>query len=192
MRCSWLIPGVLLLAACGSEPDPATGGDVPVREGPARPPEAQAEGMYTLTGIDGGGLPGVVQQTGDCRVEVLDASLRLEAGRFAFQNRTRETCGAAPAGEPVMHAAGGTYEITDGTVVLQSDVGTAFSRAHGSIDSTSITLRELSTQAGTETVMWLLQRSDAQQTAPGGTTGGDNRTEAELSRTPGVTTGGQP
>jgi hypothetical protein len=203
MKRGWMIAAAALVAgACsadGNDRQQTTGEELPARTGPARPPEAHAEGMYVLTAINGGGLPGVVQESDGCRVEVVEGSLRLEAGRFAFQNRTREVCGPAPAPRPpgsagaapgeVMHAAGGVYTVQNGQVRLDTDVGGAFATALGTADSTTITLRELSTEAGTETVTWRFERRDAQSVPLPGSTGTDTETEAEMSRTPGVTGG---
>lgn len=182
MAAKWmLVAGVLAVAACSPQPggqEQTTGEQIPPREGPTRPPATHAEGMYVLTAINGGDLPGVVQEAVDCRVEVVDGTLRLEAGRFAFQNRTREVCGVA-AGAPaaqadadaVMHAAGGTYTVQNDQIELHSDVGGAFSHARGTADETTITLRELSTEAGTETVTWQFERRDARTVPVPGSTG---------------------
>jgi hypothetical protein len=174
-----LVAGLLALAACSPQPgerDQTTGEQIPPREGPARPPGAHAEGNYVLTAINGGDLPGVVQEDAGCRVEVVDGTLRLEAGRFAFQNRTREVCGAGAApsqadADAVMHAAGGTYTVQNDRIELHSDFGGAFSHARGTADETTITLRELSTEAGTETVTWQFERRDARTVPVPGSTG---------------------
>lgn len=190
MKGGWiLMAGMVALGACtadGGDTD-AVGEEEPAREAPVRSAETDAgEGYYVLTSLNGNDLPGVVQQDGECRVEVIEAALTLQAGRFAFQNETREVCGATPA-EPVMHAAGGSYVIEDGAIVLTTDVGGAFGGARGTIAERILTINELSTDAGTETVTWQLERDDAQSVSLPGSREGDDA--ADMSRTPGVTSG---
>lgn len=192
MKVGWLLlSSMIAVGACtadGGDTDTATGEEEPARESPARPPGASnGEGMYVLETINGGGLPGIVEQDASCRVEVVEGSLRLEAGRFAFQNSTREVCGTTQP-EPVIHAAGGSYTIDGNSIVLMTDVGNAFAEARGSIDSTVITLSELSTDAGAEAVTWRFQRDDSQLSPLPGSREGDDA--ADMSSTPGVTGGG--
>lgn len=192
MKGGWiLMAGMVALGACtadGGDTD-SVGEEDPAREAPVRSPETDAgAGMYVLTSVNGGGLPGVVQQDGECRVEVLEAALTLQAGRFAFQNETREVCGTTQPEEPVMHAAGGSYVIENGAIVLTTDVGSAFGAARGTIAETVLTINELSTDAGTETITWQLERDDAQSVSLPGSREGDDA--SDMSRTPGVTSGG--
>lgn len=176
MRQGWLLlSGALLSAACGGgggedmEPsyDPA-----PERAGPTRPAAAGIEGMYELTGVNGAELPAAVQERDGCRVEVLEGALRMEAERFAFQNRTREVCRDGGSPEPVLHSAGGTYEVRDRNVILRADVGEAFTEARGTADETTVTLERLSTEAGSENVTWQFERRDRQLVPLEGETGG--------------------
>lgn len=180
MKGGWiLMAGMAALGACtadGGDTD-AVGEEEPAREAPVRSAETDAgEGMYVLTSIDGSELPGVVQQDGECRVEVVEASLTMQAGRFAFQNRTREVCGATQS-EPVLHAAGGSYVIEDGAIVLTTDVGSAFGEARGTIAETVMTITALATDAGSEAVSWRLERDDSQAVSlPGSRDGEDGTT----------------
>jgi hypothetical protein len=172
------LAAALVLAACGPGDNTAeelpSGEVVGAREGPQRPPVSQVEGVWQLTAVSGAPLPAPASQDGACRVEVMEGTLRLEAERFAFQNRTREVCDDGSAGEPVMHAAGGTYALQGDAVVLTTDVGAAFAMASGRADETALVLSELSTQAGPETVDWRFERRDAQLVPVPGTTGTGN------------------
>jgi hypothetical protein len=163
MKGGWLIVAlaVLMLGGCRPDEDQAhevSGEAVPARPGPTRPPGAHMEGNYVLTGVNGAGLPAVLDQDERCHTEVVDASLRVEAGRFAFQNRVREVCPPQGPGELVMHAGGGTVTLDGDQVVLVSDVGQAFSEARGTADETGITIRQLSTDAGAVSVTWRFER----------------------------------
>jgi len=177
MRAMMLVLAALLAAGCDrgdntAQEAPPSGEAVGARPGPDRPPEAQTEGMWQLTQVSGGGLPAAVQHDGDCHVEVIDATLRLEANRFAFQNHTREVCGNTQGlPEPVLHSAGGTYTREGDVLVFTTDVGTAFASARGRADSTTLLLSELATQAGAETISWTFARRDEQLVPVGGTTG---------------------
>ena len=167
----------LALAGCG--PGDNTAGEQPgevvgAREGPQRPPAAQIEGVWQLVQVSGAPLPAPTGQGSGCPVEVLEGTLRLEAERFAFQNRTREVCDDGSATEPVMHAAGGTYALDGDGVVLTTDVGAAFAHARGRADETALVLTELSTDVGAETVDWRFERRDAQLVPVPGTTGTGN------------------
>lgn len=176
-RCLVLV-AALAVTACDRGDNTAeemapSGEAVGAREGPQRPPEAQAEGMWQLAEVNGLPVPApVLPQEGECQVEVLDATLRLEANRFAFQNRTREICnGTAEQAEPVLHAAGGTYTREGDVLTFTTDVGAAFASARGRADETDLMLSELSTDAGTEQVSWRFTRRDAQLVPVPGTTG---------------------
>jgi hypothetical protein len=166
MKGGWrILAAALIVAACSpdtAERDDVSGEAVPARPGPTRPPEAHMEGQYSLATVDGGGLPAVLEQDASCRTEVVDASLRVEAGRFAFQNRVREVCGPGPPAEPVMHASGGTVTLDGRTVVLVADVGEAFREARGVADETGITIRELATETGAVSVDWRFERRGPQ------------------------------
>lgn len=179
MKRGWM----LLVAACVTasgcsrgEGDraPATGEALPERTGPMRPPEAHIEGNYVLSTVEGLPVPATLDRGADCHTELVDATLRLEAGRFAFQNRVREVCGGVPQ-EPVMHAAGGSYIIDGTAVTLQADVGAAFGEARGIADEESLTLQQLSTEAGAQQVNWRFERMGPALVPPGGTMqgGGD-------------------
>lgn len=179
MRYGWIVVAAALAAAACDRGDNTaqemapSGEAVGARDGAQRPPEAQAEGMWQLADVNGLPVPAPVQQqSGSCQVEVLDATLRLEANRFAFQNRTREICeGAAQQAEPVLHSAGGTYTREGDVLTFTTDVGAAFASARGRADETSLVLSELSTDAGTEQVSWRFTRRDAQLVPVPGTTG---------------------
>jgi hypothetical protein len=162
MKGGWLLLLVAVgLGGCqaGGEGDPApvSGEPRPLRDGPTRPPQAHIEGNYFLAYADGAGLPAILEQSGGCQTEVVDATLRLEAGRFAFQNRVREVCGGV-AGAPVMHGAGGSYTLQDNAIVLQSEVGGAFGEARGMADETSIMIQQLTANEGTREVSWRFDR----------------------------------
>lgn len=156
---------VVALAACsgtGAEQDDANlGGEQPAREGPTRPPAAQAEGVWTLGSVAGAPMPAMLDGGGACRIEVVDGSIRLEAGRFAFQNRTREVCGET-ASEPVLHAAGGSYSIDDTNVTLRTDVGEAFRTAAGTITDETLVFEQLSAESGAQPVSWRFHRESSQ------------------------------
>jgi hypothetical protein len=163
MRGGWLMIMVAVLALAGCRPDEdqqheVSGEAVPARSGPTRPPEAHMEGNYALAAVNGAGLPAVLEQDERCRTEVVDAALRIEAGRFAFQNRVREVCPPQGPADPVMHAGGGSVVLDGNDVVLISDVGQAFSEARGTADETSITIRQLTTDEGAITVTWRFER----------------------------------
>jgi hypothetical protein len=171
-----LVAAALTLSACSrGEGDraPVSGEAQPERTGPMRPPDAHIEGNYVLSSVDGMMVPATLDQGADCQTELVDATLRLEAGRFAFQNRVREVCGGV-AQEPVMHAAGGSYVI-DGTVLtLESDVGGAFGAATGVADSASLTLQQLTVDAGSQNVSWRFERQGPALVPPGGTMQGQS------------------
>lgn len=153
------------LAACAPDPDqqhPVSGEAVPAEPGPMRPPEAHMEGQYALTAVDGAPVPAVIATDERCHTEIVDASLRVEAGRFAFQNRVREVCNGVASPDPVIHAAGGSVAIDGTRVVLESDLGQAFSRADGVADETSITLRQLATDTGRLAINWRFERHGPQ------------------------------
>jgi hypothetical protein len=174
MKRGWtlLVAGALALGACsGGEGDrhAVSGEGTGQRDGPTRPPGAHVEGNYILIGAEGGGLPAVLRQEGQCRTELIEAALRVEAGRFAFQNRVRENCGPGTPAEPVLHAAGGTVTLDGNNVVLHSDVGQAFSEARGIADETTITIRQLATDAGPLHVNWIFERGGPELVAPAGT-----------------------
>jgi hypothetical protein len=173
MRRGCLILALAMpLAACTPDPDgqhPVSGEAVPAQAGPERPPEAHMEGQYALAAVEGQTLPATIERDERCRTEIVDGALRVEAGRFAFQNRVREVCGPLEPAEPAMHAAGGTVMIDGDRVVLEADVGQAFSRAEGVADESSITLRRLSTQEGSITVNWRFERHGAQSVPVSGT-----------------------
>jgi hypothetical protein len=162
---------VLALTAC--QPDTAerrdvSGEAVPARTGPERPPEAQMEGQYVLVSVNGAALPAVLEDDPPCRTEIVDAALRIDAGRFAFQNRVREVCTPAAPGaptEPVMHAGGGSVVLDGRSVTLLTDAGQAFSEARGQADETGITIQQLMTDAGAVTVNWRFER-DGPQSVP--------------------------
>jgi hypothetical protein len=180
-----LLVTVLALTACQpdtAERDDVSGEAVPARSGPERPPEAHMEGQYVLTTAGGAALPAVLEDRPPCHTEILDAALRVEAGRFAFQNRVREVCESAAPGapaEPVTHAAGGSVSLDGSTVVLVSDVGQAFSEARGEADETGITIQQLTTDAGSIAVNWRFERDGPQLVPVPGSedrgTGPDNR-----------------
>lgn len=178
MKGGWtLLVACMLALACsgGAGDEHAVSGEARgQRDGPTRPPGAHAEGNYVLISADGGGLPAVVQQSGQCRTEIVDAVLRVEAGRFAFQNRVREVCGPGTPADPVLHAAGGTVTLDGNNVVLHADVGQAFAEAQGIADETTITLRQLSTDAGPVHVNWVFERGGPELVPPGGV---EDRTE---------------
>lgn len=166
MKGGWMLLLLLTasLGACRPSADeraPVSGEARPDRTGPMRPPEAHIEGNYVLTTVGGATVPAVLEgaagQASGCRTEIVDATLRLEAGRFAFQNRVREVCPDG-AREPVTHAAGGRFSIDGSTVVLQADVGGAFGEARGTADETSLTLQQLTSDAGAQQVAWHFQR----------------------------------
>jgi hypothetical protein len=162
MKGRWmlLVVAALVLGGCRSgegEDAPVSGEARPMRDGPMRPPEAHMEGNYSLAWVGGADLPAIVSREGACHTEIVDATLRIEAGRFAFQNRVREVCDGVPR-EPVMHAAGGSVEIQGQQVRLRADVGGAFGEARGVADETSIMLQELSTNAGAQAVSWRFDR----------------------------------
>jgi hypothetical protein len=162
MKGGWLLLLVaLVMGGCGTggegEQAPVSGEARPARDGPTRPPQAHIEGNYFLVYADGAGLPAVLEQRGNCQTEIVDATLRLEAGRFAFQNRVREVCGGV-AREPVTHAAGGSYTLEDNQVILHADVGGAFGEARGAADETSVMIQQLSTDGGPRTVAWRFDR----------------------------------
>jgi hypothetical protein len=162
MRGGWLMIMVAVLALAGCRPDEdqqheVSGEAVPARSGPTRPPEAHMEGNYALAAVNGAGLPAVLEQDERCRTEVVDAALRIEAGRFAFQNSVREVCGGMPR-EPVIHAAGGQVVIQGNQVTLRADVGGAFTEATGIADETSIMIQQMSSQAGPQPVNWRFDR----------------------------------
>jgi hypothetical protein len=162
---------VLALTAC--QPDTAerrdvSGEAVPARTGPERPPEAHMEGQYVMTTANGAALPAVLEDDPPCRTEIVDAALRIEAGRFAFQNRVREVCTPAAPGaavEPVMHAGGGTVLLDGRSVTLVAEVGQAFREARGQADETGITIHQLMADAGAVTVNWRFER-DGPQSVP--------------------------
>jgi hypothetical protein len=161
MKGGWLLLlAALTLAGCrggdGGEA-PVSGEARPLRDGPTRPPEAHLEGNFHLVYADGSGLPAVVERTSGCHTEVIDGTLRIEAGRFAFQNRVREVCGGVPR-EPVIHAAGGQVTIQGNQVTLHADVGGAFLEATGIADDTSIMIQQMSSQAGPQTMNWRFDR----------------------------------
>jgi hypothetical protein len=164
MKAAWmlLVIAATALGACRPEADeraPVSGEARPDRTGPMRPPEAHIEGNYVLTTVGGTTVPAPLDQApgAECRTEIIDATLRLEAGRFAFQNRVREVCGTV-AREPVIHAAGGSYTINGTAITLQADVGGAFAQAQGTADETSLTLQQLTSDAGAQSVAWRFQR----------------------------------
>lgn len=164
MKGGWMLilMATLSLGACRTEADeraPVSGEARPDRTGPMRPPEAHIEGNYVLTTVDGTIVPATLdaQPGAQCRTEIVDATLRLEAGRFAFQNRVREVCGSLVR-EPVVHAAGGSYAIDGTSITLQADVGGAFAQATGTADETSLTLQQLTSDEGAETVSWRFER----------------------------------
>jgi hypothetical protein len=161
------VPVVIVLAVAACTPDPqgehpASGEAIPAEPGPMRPPEAHMEGQYALVAVDGAPLPAVLDQDQRCRTEIVDAALRVEAGRFAFQNRVREVCAPMETAEPVMHAAGGAVRIDGSLVILDTDVGQAFAQAQGTADETGIMLQRLSTDAGTIIINWLFERHGPQ------------------------------
>jgi hypothetical protein len=173
MKGGWtlLLAGALALGACsgGAGDEHAVSGEARgQRDGPTRPPGAHMEGNYVLVAANGAGLPSVLQRDGQCRTELVDAVLRVEAGRFAFQNRVREVCGAGAPAEPVMHAAGGTVTLDGSNVGLHADVGQAFAEARGIADETTITIRQLSTDAGPVHVEWIFERGGPELVSPGG------------------------
>jgi hypothetical protein len=160
MKGGWvLVIAALAAAGCsgGGGEAPVSGEARPLRDGPTRPPEAHMEGNYFLVFADGSGLPAIMEQRNGCHVEVLDGSLRVEAGRFAFQNRVREVCGGVP-GDLVMHAAGGTVILDGNQVTLQADVGDAFAEATGVADEQSILIQRMGTDAGVQNVSWRFDR----------------------------------
>jgi hypothetical protein len=177
MRSRWLLLALAGLALPGcsrgeGERAPASGEARPERTGPLRPPEAHIEGNYVLTTVAGVTVPATLDQGADCRTEIVDATLRLEAGRFAFQNRVREVCGGV-AQEPVLHAAGGSFSLDGSTIVLDADVGGAFAQASGVADEASFTIRQLSTADGAETVDWRFERLGPELVPPAGTMQGN-------------------
>jgi hypothetical protein len=115
------------------------------------------EGNFHLIYAEGTGLPATLDRRNGCHTEVIDGTLRIEAGRFAFQNRVREVCGGV-AREPVIHAAGGSVLIQGNQVTFQSDVGGAFSEATGIADETSILIQQMSTDAGPQNINWRFDR----------------------------------
>lgn len=164
------------LAACGGAeqegPPLPSGEQEDVPPGPTTNPNAAVEGMYTLAEVGAvGAPPAIISTEGECQVEVVQGSLRMEAGRFAFMNETREVCGGTQRGDVVMHSAGGTYEIQGATIRLTSDVGDAFATASGTMDEHNVVLQEMSTTEGAETVNWRFYRRDVQLQPEGGTTG---------------------
>ncbi|CAN5895862.1 hypothetical protein BH23GEM9_BH23GEM9_31080 [soil metagenome] len=149
MKGGWMLltAAVITLGGCSrGEGDraPVSGEAMPERTGPMRPPEAHIEGNYVLATVAGATVPAAIDTGADCTTELVDGTLRLEAGRFAFQNRVREVCGNV-AQQPVVHAAGGSFTIDGNTIVMESDLGGAFGRATGVADETSITIQNLST-----------------------------------------------
>jgi hypothetical protein len=161
IKGGWVLLAAVLVAGGCSGPGggeaPVSGEARPLRDGPLRPPEAHMEGNYFLVYADGTGLPAIVEQANGCHTEVVDATLRIEAGRFAFQNRVREVCGGVPR-ELVMHAAGGAVIIDGNQVTLESQTGGAFARATGIADEQSILLQEMSTDAGPRALSWRFDR----------------------------------
>jgi hypothetical protein len=185
MKGGWMIMmAALALGAC--QPDSAerhdvSGEAVPARTGPMRPPEAHMEGQYVLVTAHDATLPAVLEHDPPCRTEILDAALRIDAGRFTFQNRVRQACDPVPPGppaEPVVHAAGGRVTLDGNAVVLIADVGQAFSEAHGRADETGITIDRLMTDEGGVIVAWRFERGGPQLVPVPGTedraTGPDN------------------
>jgi hypothetical protein len=173
MKGGWIliVTAALMMPGCSrGEGDraPVSGEAQPDRTGPMRPPEAHIEGNFVLTTVDGLTVPAALDEGADCRTELVDATLRLEAGRFAFQNRVREVCGGI-AQEPVLHAAGGSYIIDGTAVTLRSDVGGAFAEARGIADETSLTLQRLSVDAGAQNVSWRFERLGPELVPPAGT-----------------------
>jgi hypothetical protein len=136
---------------------PVSGETRPLRDGPTRPPEAHMEGNYHLEYADGTGLPAILERANGCHTEVIDGTLRIEGGRFAFQNRVREVCGGV-AREPVIHAAGGQVIIQGNQVRLEADVGGAFIEATGIADETSILIQQMTSTAGPQNVSWRFDR----------------------------------
>jgi hypothetical protein len=178
MRGGWIVltVAVVTLGGCSrGEGDraPVSGEALPERTGPMRPPEAHIEGNYVLGTVDGLPVPATLDQGADCQTELVDATLRLEAGRFAFQNRLREVCGGV-AQEPVMHAAGGSYTINGSLVVLQADLGGAFTEARGVADETTLTLQQLIAETDEQAVSWRFERLGPELVAPGGTMQGQS------------------
>lgn len=161
MKGGWvLLIAALAVGGCsgpGGDDAPVSGEARPLRDGPLRPPEAHMEGNYFLATVDGSGVPAILDRANGCHTEVVDGSLRVEAGRFAFQNRVREVCDGVPA-EPVIHAAGGTVLIQGNQVTLEADVGGAFAQATGIADEESILIQQLSTDAGVENISWRFDR----------------------------------
>jgi hypothetical protein len=161
MKGGWLLLiAPLMIGACSSDEGeyaPVSGEARPARDGPTRPPQAHIEGNYSLVYADGDGLPAILEQTATCHTEVVDATLRIEAGRFAFQNRVREVCSGI-AREPVMHAAGGTIVIAGNEVVLHADVGDAFTEARGVADEESIMIQQLASDGGVVSLAWRFDR----------------------------------
>lgn len=162
-----------VVAGCGGdarERDATTGEALPARPGAARPPQAHVEGQYALTAVDGQPPPAVLEREGACRIELVEAAIRLAAGRFAFQNRVREVCDGRP-GEPVVHSAGGTYMVHEGGhLMLEADLGTAFRTASATADSLRITITELAADEATQRVSWTFERRDGQLVPLPGTT----------------------
>jgi hypothetical protein len=177
MKAGWImLATVVTLAAGGCAPDPdqqhpVSGEPVPAEPGPMRPPEAHMEGQYVLISIDGAPPPVVIGQAGPCHTEIVDASLVVEAGRFAFQNRVREVCDGVAQADLIAHAAGGSVAIDGTRVVLESELGQAFSRADGVADEAGITLQQLATDAGQVAVSWRFERHGPQSVPLPGTTG---------------------
>jgi hypothetical protein len=136
---------------------PVSGEARPLRDGPLRPPEAHMEGNFFLVYAEGTGLPAVIGRANGCHTEIIDGTLRVEAGRFAFQNRVREVCGGVPR-EPVTHAAGGAVTIQGNQVTLDADVGGAFAQATGIADEESILIQQMTTRAGVENISWRFDR----------------------------------
>jgi hypothetical protein len=161
-RWMMLLLASAALGACSPDADeraPVSGEARPDRAGPMRPPEAHIEGNYVLTTVGGVTVPAALEpaQGAECHDEIVDATLRLEAGRFAFQNRVREVCGNV-AREPVTHAAGGTFTLDGDAISLNADLGGAFSTARASADSISLTIHSLTGDGTTRNVSWIFQR----------------------------------
>ncbi|HSJ24543.1 MAG TPA: hypothetical protein VK929_07750 [Longimicrobiales bacterium] len=158
-RASLLLLAALVTAGCGGDGGdaPVSGEPRPLRDGPTRPPQAHVEGNYALDYAEGTGLPAVIRRSNGCHTEIVEAALRLEAGRFAFQSTTREVCGGEP-GEEETQAAGGTYSLDGNQVTFRAETGGAFTQAVGVADDESILIQQLTTQAGVEHIAWRFDR----------------------------------